>query len=85
MISPELAEKLKSSPDWQALEAHIQECITAMDSCSSIADSDDHDKVARGRKEAVRVLRRILEPFYINPTASDDLRKKSLQKLGIEE
>jgi hypothetical protein len=84
MLEHAHAEKLKALPEWQALEEHITDCITALDNCSSIPDSDDHDKAARGRKEAVRVLLAILEPFHYSPKPMQDKRTESLRKLGLD-
>lgn len=85
MLTPEEANKLKEKPEWQALEAHITECIAALDSCSSISDEVEHvDKVARGRKEAVKILHTILEPFQYDPKPEQDKRNEALRKLGIK-
>jgi hypothetical protein len=83
MLSPDHVNRLKDLPEWQALEAHILDCILALDSCTSIADGDDHDKAARGRKEAVKVLHKILEPFAYDPMPFQNKRDESLRKLGM--
>ena len=83
MLSPDHAEKLKTDPAWIALQDHINDCMLALDSCSSIADGDDHDKAARGRKEAVKILRAVLEPFAYDPKPLQDRRAESLRKLGL--
>lgn len=83
MLSPEHTEKLKNDPSWTALEEHITSCISALDSCTGIADGDDHDKAARGRKEAVKILHAILEPFAYNPKPLQDKRAEALRKLGM--
>lgn len=84
MIAPELAAKLQALPEWQALQEHVAEAIVVMDSCSTIPDGEDHDKVARGRKEAVRILKQILSPFGLEVEPGPDLRKVALRKLGME-
>ena len=83
-LTPAQAEKLKSMPEWRAFHAHIHDCIVVLDSCSSIPEADDHDKAARGRKEAVRLLVKILEPFGFEVAAPIDARKDALKKLGLE-
>ncbi len=79
-LTPAQAEKLKSLPEWKALEAHMKECVALFDTCSLIPDSDDHDKAARGRKEAVRIITKILEPFQLNVAEPMDVRKDALRK-----
>lgn len=83
MLSPDHVEKLKSVPEWIALQAHIDECIIALDSCSSIPDGADFALQAQGRKEAVKILNKILEPFYYDPKPLADKRDESLRKLGM--
>lgn len=84
MLTHAQAEKLKTLPEWREFAAHIRECIAVLDSCSTIPDDADHDKIAHGRKEAVRILAKILEPFGFQVTAPVDARKDALKKLGLE-
>ncbi len=83
MFPREQAQKLKAQPEWQHFEAYIRECIAVLDSCSSIPDGDDHDKAARGRKEAVAILYKVLEPFDYKPAIDVDKRNESLRKLSM--
>ena len=83
MLDPADAKKLKTLPEWQRFEQHITQCIEVLDSCSGIVDGDDFAVAARGRKEAVKTLNKILEPFAYNPTVNHDKRIESMRKLGI--
>lgn len=85
MLTPEQVEKLKASPEWQAFIKYLEEAMFAMDSCSTIPDNQDHDKVSRGRKEAVLILKTVLEPFDIPVAESFDKRKEALKKLGFDD
>jgi hypothetical protein len=83
MLSPEDANKIKSFPEWLRFEEHITECIDALDHCSLIPDGQDHAVQALARKEAVKTLHAILEPFAYNPRPNHDKRIESLRKLGM--
>lgn len=62
-LTPAQVESLRSLPEWQALEEHIKAALVQLDRCSDIPDGPDFDRVARGRKEAIRTIEHILEPF----------------------
>jgi len=83
MITPAQVDRLKGLPEWQALEAHLHDCVEALDSCLLIPDTDDHEKAARGRKYAVQIILKILEPFQYDPSPVTDRQKESLKKLGM--
>lgn len=85
MLTPAEAKKIKSYPEWDKLESHFKDSIRALDSVSDILDDEDHDKVARGKKYAVELLKVILEPFEIEDIVDEDLRRESLIKLGLLE
>lgn len=84
-LSPEHADKLKSQSEWQALEQHIRLHIEALDSCTGISDTEpDFALASRARKEAVKLLVQILEPFYSPlPEQDTDRRKEAREKLGL--
>lgn len=82
-LTPAHAERLRTLPEWQALEAHLLTCLTDLDRCSDIPDGPDFDRVARGRKEALQTIARILAPFApvlpnAVPTGVDMARKLGL-------
>ena len=83
MIDPADVNKLKALPEWQRLEEHIAECIDALDRCSDI--EDDYAVTAKARKEAVRTLHKILEPFAYDPQPVANKRAESLRKLGLDD
>lgn len=83
MLDPADAKKIKTLPEWQRFEQHITDCISTLDSCSSILDGDDYAVASRAKKEAVITLNKILEPFAYNPTINHDKRIESMRKLGI--
>lgn len=84
-LSPEHADKLKSQPEWQALEQHIRLHIEALDSCTGISETEtDVALASRSRKKAVEILAQILEPFYSPlPEQETDRRKEAREKLGL--
>jgi len=85
MLDPADAQKIKSLPEWQRFETHIMECIDALDSCLLIPDGTDPAVQAVARKEAVKTLHKILEPFAYDPKPMQDKRAESLRKLGLTE
>ena len=83
MLDPVDAQKIKSLPEWQRFETHIFECIKVLDSCSSIPDGTDYAVQSLARKEAVKTLYKILEPFAYDPKPTQDKRAESMRKLGL--
>jgi hypothetical protein len=76
-----VAENLKSSSDWQAVQAHIMDCIEELDSIHDVNFMDPQSAAihGQGKQEAKKMLIKILEPFiYPQPDLSN---KKEATKL----
>lgn len=83
MLHPETAKKIKSSPEWPELEQYLKDCMKALDSVSDIQENEDHERVARGKKYAIKLVEQILSPFDLNEESDEDSRKEAYDKLGI--
>lgn len=83
MITEIEARKLKSIPEWVSMEKHFRECVQALNAVTDIAEEEDHDKVARGKKYAVKLIEHILEPFEIEDLTNENERNETLEKLGL--
>lgn len=83
MLSEQEAKQIKSIPEWQALESHLKEAITVLDSVMDIEESEDHDKVARGKKYAIKCIEAILAPFDIEENEEEDNQQEAREKLGL--
>lgn len=84
MIDKDIAEKIKTSPDWQAVDKHIKEAVIILNQLSDIPDDWDNDKRATelvARKRAISILKHILEPFEVEPPKPTN---QSLKKYGID-
>lgn len=85
MISLELVKRLKNLPEWPEVERHFKDCVRALDTTLDIQENEDHDKVARGKKYAVTLVERILQPFDVADLTEEDARQETLERLGLRE
>lgn len=83
MLTPAEAKRIKDVPEWGLLEAHLKECVRLIDCVSDIDETEDHDKVSRGKKYAIRVIEAILSPFDIEELTDEDHRAEALEKIGM--
>lgn len=83
MIHPETVKKLKALPEWQELETYLKDTMRLLDSVSDIGENEDHEKVARGKKYAIKTMHHILAPFDIPEITDEENRKEAYEKLGL--
>lgn len=83
MLTPAEAKKIKSMPEWDALESHLRDCVRALNAVSHIPDDANFEKVARGTQYAILLVESILAPFDIEDLTDDDGRSEMLEKLGL--
>lgn len=64
-MNQETLQKLRKSPDWQELEAHILQHIRSLDRLTDIELTDDRQMAVEmlARKRAAEKLALILKPF----------------------
>lgn len=83
MISKEQAEALKERPEWQPVREYLTEAIIFLDSCSTIPEDADFDKVARGRREAVLILKELFAVIDSEVISIEDSKKELMHKYSL--
>lgn len=85
MISPEAIKHLKGQPEWEALEAHLNECIKHLDKVSDIPplSKDDLATETLARIRAIETLKQILEPFGFEVESRGNFSDFMKRKHGV--
>ena len=91
MIAPQIVAALKGKAEWIALEAHIRENLSSLDSITDaltgLKKGDDRAIAveAAARLLAAEKLRAILEPFEVFEEANDTSRlvKEKKEDAGL--
>lgn len=85
MLSQEVAKHLETSPEWQSLKEHIEDCAASLQRIEGI-DWEDKERAAiqaGAQQIAYDVLVEILEPFLIPRDQVIDNFGKTKRKTGV--
>lgn len=85
MLSQAIAKHLKTSPEWQALAAYIEDELHSLSLTAGI-DFTDKEAAAiegRARQLAEEKLKKILEPFYTQTQDPVDIGKVTSARAGL--
>ena len=85
MLTNTIAKRLETDGDWKILHQHIDENIQSLDTVADIDFTNERAASiqAEGRKEAIRVLKEILEPFYGSEESHNDAGKHKASQTGV--
>ncbi len=88
MISPEAIKRLQAHPDWQAVVAHVEDCIRSLDiPVSSLvveglaAEIVGTDVIASQR--AIQILHELMAPFAFVSAPSRDPMSRTQGRTGL--
>lgn len=82
MLHKNIVDNLKNSSDWVELKKHIDRELATL---SVIEDIDflDKEKAAihgQAKKEALKIIKKILEPFYFNNENQTEQKIEGVKK-----
>lgn len=86
MLQKNIVDNIKNSSDWAELKAHIDRELAVL----SVIDDIDFLDVERAaihgqaKKEAIKVIKQILEPFYFNnENVTEDKIELTKKRTGL--